>query len=108
MPIQNPGQWPMLNRVRTAYQNNPGRTIAIGVGVVVLTPVVVPLLKPVAKAAIKTGVSALEKTKAAIAETGEVFRDIVAEAQAEVAIESEQKAQKKAALLTTKGTNEAE
>jgi len=41
-----------------------------------------------------------EKTKAAMAETGEVFGDIVAEAQAEVAAEAQQKAEQTAALLS--------
>ena len=72
--------------------------IAIGVGAVVLTPFVLPLLKPVAKATIKIGVSFLERTKGALAETVEVFGDIVAEAKAEVAAEAQHKANLKAGV----------
>ncbi len=59
------------------------KVIMVGVAAVALTPVVLPLVKPVLKASIKTGVTWFEKTKSAIAETGEVLADIVAEAQAE-------------------------
>ena len=65
--------------------------ITIGVGAVILTPILLPLLKPVAKATIKGGVALYEKTKGAIAETGEVIGDIVAEAKSELAAEAQQK-----------------
>lgn len=62
--------------------------LAIGVGVVVLAPVVVPLVagigKPLAKAAIKTGITLYDKALEATAEMGEVFEDLVAEARAEL------------------------
>jgi hypothetical protein len=45
-----------------------------------------------------------EKTKAAIAETGEVFGDIVAEAKAEVAAETQQKSPQKTAYLANTST----
>ncbi|MEM8613348.1 MAG: DUF5132 domain-containing protein [Cyanobacteria bacterium P01_H01_bin.105] len=64
-----------------------GHVIAIGVATVALTPVVLPMLRPVLKATIKTGVTAFEKTKQAIAETGEILADIAAEAQAEARAE---------------------
>ncbi len=79
--------------------------IAIGVGAVVLTPILLPLLKPVAKATIKTGVSLLEKTKGALAETVEVFGDIVAEAKAEVAAETQHKANLKASAYSQQELN---
>ncbi len=88
-----------LNKLKQIYQKNPTKTIAIGLGVVVLTPIVLPLLKPVAKATIKSGVGLFEKTKGAIAEAGEVIGDIVAEAKAEVAEERAEKASLKAGLL---------
>lgn len=77
----------ILNQAKTLYQKSPAKAIAIGVGAVIITPIVLPLLKPVAKGAIKTGVVLYEKTKGAIAEAGEVLGDIVAEAQAEIATE---------------------
>ncbi|MEM1170908.1 MAG: DUF5132 domain-containing protein [Cyanobacteria bacterium P01_H01_bin.35] len=79
--------------------------IAVGVGAVVLTPIILPFLKPVAKATIKTGVSLLEKTKGALAETVEVFGDIVAEAKAEVAAETQHKANLKAGAYSQQELN---
>ncbi|VEP12789.1 conserved hypothetical protein [Hyella patelloides LEGE 07179] len=92
-PVNNPvpNQNSVLNQVQNAYRNNPMQTLAIGMGVAVLAPAVLPLMKPLAKAAIKSGVGFYEKTKGAIAETGEVIGDIVAEAKAEAAAEQAQK-----------------
>lgn len=65
--------------------------IAAGVGAVVLAPVLIPAVakasKPVAKALIKGGMIAYKKSKSAIAETGEVLEDLVAEAKVELAEE---------------------
>ncbi|GAB4304218.1 MAG: hypothetical protein Fur0025_45850 [Oscillatoriaceae cyanobacterium] len=70
--------------------------VAVGIGALVLAPLLIPAVakigKPVAKAAIKTGILFYEKTKGAIAEAGEVFEDMVAEAQAELADEESKKA----------------
>ncbi|WP_024750238.1 DUF5132 domain-containing protein [Crocosphaera subtropica] len=81
----------MLESLKKAYQDNPNRTLAIGVGALVLTPVILPLLKPVAKATVKTGVILYQKTKGTLAEAGEVMGDIVAEAKAEVIAEQAQR-----------------
>ncbi|EDX85132.1 hypothetical protein S7335_2831 [Synechococcus sp. PCC 7335] len=62
--------------------------VMMGAATVVLTPVVLPLMRPVLKATIKTGVMAFERTKHAIAETGEILADIAAEAKAEAQLES--------------------
>ncbi|MEM8831130.1 MAG: DUF5132 domain-containing protein [Cyanobacteria bacterium P01_G01_bin.19] len=97
---------PILNQVQNAYKNHPLQTLAIGMGVAVLTPVALPLLKPVAKAAIKSGVGLYEKTKGAIAETGEVIGDIVAEAKAEVASERAEKLSLAAGLGAQPNTNQ--
>ena len=88
---------------QTVIQNRV--PIAVGVGTIVLTPLLLPLLKPVAKATIKTGVSFLEKTKGALAETVEVFGDIVAEAKAEVAAEKQHKANLKTGLYSQQQSN---
>ena len=65
--------------------------IAAGLGAVVLAPVLIPAVakasKPVAKALIKGGMIAYKKSKSAIAETGEVLEDLVAEVKAELAEE---------------------
>ncbi|MGK7875340.1 MAG: DUF5132 domain-containing protein [Xenococcaceae cyanobacterium] len=70
--------------------------IAAGIGAVVLTPFLIPVVakvgKPIAKAAIKGGIVAYEKGKGFITETGEVFEDLVAEAKVELAEEQSQKA----------------
>ncbi|MDJ0508020.1 MAG: DUF5132 domain-containing protein [Crocosphaera sp.] len=81
----------MLHNLKKAYQDNPSRAIAVGLGALVLTPVVFPLLKPVAKATVKTGVMLYAKTKGTLAEASEVVADIVAEAKAEVIAEQAQK-----------------
>jgi hypothetical protein len=67
--------------------------IIAGIGAVVLAPVMIPAIakiaKPIAKTALKSGIMLYEKSKAAVAEAGEVFEDLVAEAQAELADEEE-------------------
>ena len=95
----------LLNQVKNAYQNNPVQTIAIGIGVAIVAPTVLPLAKPLAKAAIKGGVSIYEKTKSAIAETGEVIGDIVAEAKAEVAADRAKKINLAEGLMATSNAN---
>lgn len=74
-----------------AFWNNGiklGTGLAIGVGALILAPTVVPavaaILKPLAKAAIKSGFIVYEKGKEVLAETREVFEDLAAEARAEL------------------------
>lgn len=67
--------------------NNSVKTVALGVGALILAPTVFALLKPVAKAAIKTGVVLYTKSREALAETSEQVADLVAEAKAEVLAE---------------------
>ena len=68
--------------------------IAAGVGAVVLAPVLIPAVakasKPVAKALIKGGIIAYKKSRSAIAESGEVLEDLLAEVKAELAEEEAQ------------------
>jgi len=63
--------------------------LAIGIGVAVLGPVLIPaaarVAKPFAKAAIKGGVSFYEKGREVMAEAMEVIEDLVAEAKSELA-----------------------
>ncbi|WP_013324225.1 DUF5132 domain-containing protein [Gloeothece verrucosa] len=65
--------------------------IAAGLGAIVLTPLVIPAVakvgKPVAKAAIKGSIVLYEKSRGVLAEAGEVFEDLVAEAKVELAEE---------------------
>jgi hypothetical protein len=71
--------------------NLGGSGVALGIGAIVLAPLVLPFVakvgKPLAKAAIKGGIIAYEKSKIALAETGEVLEDLVAEVRAELAEE---------------------
>lgn len=66
-----------------------GSAMAIGAGVVLLAPIIIPVvvsvLKPVAKAVIKGGMLAYENARIAVAETKETFEDIAAEARSEIA-----------------------
>jgi Protein of unknown function (DUF5132) len=65
--------------------------IVTGIGAILLAPLLIPVVakvgKPIAKAAIKGGIIAYEKSKGAFAEAGEVFGDIIAEAKSELALD---------------------
>lgn len=64
------------------------QSLAIGAGVVLLTPVVIPIiggvLRPLTKAVIKGALLAYQGAKVSIAETRESLDDIVSEAKSEV------------------------
>ena len=59
--------------------------LAIGVGAVVLAPVVIPALRPIAKSVIKVGLIAYDQGRVALADVNEHTGDIMAEARAELA-----------------------
>ncbi|MGH2413608.1 MAG: DUF5132 domain-containing protein [Microcystaceae cyanobacterium] len=63
--------------------------IIAGIGAVILAPVVIPVVagigKPLAKSIIKGGLVLFERSKGAVAELGETWEDMVAEARAELA-----------------------
>ncbi|TAF12302.1 MAG: DUF5132 domain-containing protein [Nostocales cyanobacterium] len=65
--------------------------IIAGIGAVLLAPVVIPIIagigKPIAKSIVKGGIIAYEKSKGSLAELGETWEDIVAEARSEIAEE---------------------
>lgn len=67
--------------------------LAIGIGVAVLAPVVLPVLagvaKPLVKAAMKSGLLLYNKSKEVVAEIGEVTEDLWAEAKTEAEDEME-------------------
>jgi hypothetical protein len=71
------------------FKNGASTGVVLGLGAVVLAPVLLPVvatvMKPMAKEAIKLGVMLYEKGSEAIAEVGEVIEDLLAEAKAEVA-----------------------
>jgi len=68
-------------------QNDIARGVAIGVGVAAAGAFLLPAVRPVAKAMLKTGVLCFEKGREMVAEAGEAFEDIVAEVKAELASE---------------------
>ncbi|KYC36452.1 hypothetical protein WA1_42875 [Scytonema hofmannii PCC 7110] len=63
--------------------------IIAGISAVLLAPVVIPVVagigKPIAKSIIKSGLVLFEKSRGAVAELGESWEDMVAEARAELA-----------------------
>ena len=77
-------------RVAQLAAHHNAKVIAVGVAAVAVAPVVLPLVRPVLKATIKSGITLFEKTKSALAETGEVLADIAAEARAEALAEAKQ------------------
>ena len=66
-----------------------GATAAIGIGAVILAPIILPAagktLRPLAKSTIKGGMLLFEKTRTIVAESIETIEDLAAEAKAEVA-----------------------
>jgi hypothetical protein len=58
--------------------------LAIGIGCVILAPVIVGIAKPLAKAAVRGGVALYKIGRDAAVDTGEAVSDIVAEAKAEL------------------------
>jgi|ERR1700730_13791770 Protein of unknown function (DUF5132) len=67
--------------------------LAIGVGAVVLAPVVIPALRPIAKSVIKVGLIAYDQGRVALADVNEHTGDIMAEARAELADAASSRAQ---------------
>jgi hypothetical protein len=71
-----------------------GTGLAVGIGVLILAPVAIPavaaIVRPIAKATIKSGLILVEKTKELVAETKETIEDMKAEAEAEMASERQQ------------------
>lgn len=87
------------------------RGILIGVAAVKLAPYVAPVLagaaRPVARAAMKSGLVAYEKGKEAFAELGEIMDDLLAEVQAELAEAEAAQAAQQSAAAQSAGATEA-
>lgn len=58
--------------------------LAIGIGMLVLAPIVKPLVRPVARSVLRAGVTAYEQGRVALAEINEQAGDMVAEVRAEM------------------------
>ncbi|WP_051440815.1 hypothetical protein M728_002172 [Ensifer sp. WSM1721] len=67
-----------------AFKGNVMTAVAIGIGAVVLRPIVVPVVRPLFKAALKAGLVAYDQGRVAVAELGEGYEDLMAEARAEM------------------------
>ena len=71
--------------------NDFAKGIALGVGVALLVPVaaiaLAPVIRPVARDAIKIGARAIERGREVLAETTEMVEDIVAETRADLRTE---------------------
>ncbi|MGA3172846.1 MAG: DUF5132 domain-containing protein [Syntrophorhabdales bacterium] len=74
-----------------SFKSNIITGLAIGVGSVIIAPLIVPALskaaKPLAKAAIRGGLTLFETGREKLAEMHEVVDDLMAEAKAEIAAE---------------------
>jgi hypothetical protein len=70
------------------FNQDTAKGLAIGIGAAVLAPVAVSVLsgfgRPMARAAIKSGIIVYERGRETMAEVGEVFDDLVAEARYEL------------------------
>jgi hypothetical protein len=68
--------------------NDTAKGFALGVGAVILVPLIAttlaPMLKPALRSAAKAGLKAYEKARETVDEVNEVVEDLVAEAQAEL------------------------
>ena len=66
-----------------------GKGLLLGITAVVLAPIILPVVtraaRPLASAAVKTGMILYERGREAVAEAKEVFEDVVAEVRAELA-----------------------
>jgi hypothetical protein len=67
------------------FESSPLGKVLIGVGVLAVAPVAIPALRPVTKSVIKGGMGLTHQVRRALAETGEKWSDLVAEARAEMA-----------------------
>jgi len=68
--------------------------VAFGIGALVAAPFLAKAVRPVAKELIKGGIYLSDKAKEYIAESGEEFADLVAEAKAEMEAGAEETAKK--------------
>jgi hypothetical protein len=59
-------------------------SLAIGLGAVILPPIALPLLRPVAKTIIRAGLLAYDEGSRALAQLSQATADIVTEAQTEL------------------------
>lgn len=75
------------------FENRLATGIVIGIGVALLIPVAVtalaPVVRPLARSALRAGALAYEKAREGVAEFGEMAQDIVAEVEEELRVDKE-------------------
>ncbi len=81
----------MAIKIEDLFEDVGTPGIVTGIGALVLAPLLIPAVakvgKPIAKTALKSGITLYQKAKGALVEAGEVFEDLVAEAQTELSQE---------------------
>jgi hypothetical protein len=89
-------------------KNEMAKGVALGAGVALVVPAVIaamwPVIKPVARSALKASLLAYEKGREGIAELSEEFEDLVAETQEELRAEREAAFQSEQAAATADKT----
>ncbi len=77
-----------MSFIEDAFKGNLGTGLIIGLGTILLGPVLIPavraIVRPVAKAAIKGGILVYKTGKKGVSGMGECVSDLVAEAQSEM------------------------
>jgi len=77
-----------MSFIEDVFKGNLGTSLAIGLGALILGPVIIPvvgaIVKPAAKAAIKGGMLLCKVGRKGVAEAGDFFGDVVAEARSEI------------------------
>ncbi len=76
-----------MPKIDELFQNDIARGVAIGVGIAAAGAFLLPAVRPVARAVVKTGILCFEKGRDMAADAGEAFEDIVAEVKAELSSE---------------------
>lgn len=66
------------------FESSPVGKVLVGVGVLAVAPVAIPVLRPATKRVMKGAMGASRKVRRSVAETGEKWSDLVAEARAEM------------------------
>jgi hypothetical protein len=83
-----------MPNIEDMIKSDISKGAAIGVGAALVAVVALPAIlragRPLARAALKSGILLFEKGREVIAEAGETFEDLVAEVKAELAQESEE------------------
>ena len=73
--------------LKDLFKNDLAKGIAIGLGVAAAGVMLTPVLRPVTRGALKSGILLLEKGREFMAEASEQLDDLVAEVRAELAQE---------------------